>query len=80
MAKAIMTSSGRLVIPKSVREHLLLQPGDRVNFVIQDNGDVVIRTAGIDVLELKGLLHRPHKPVSVAQMNEAIRNKMARNV
>jgi hypothetical protein len=51
-----------------------LQPGDRLDFIIQDNGDVVIRPMMTDVCELKGILNvSGRQPVSVAAMDEAIR-------
>jgi antitoxin PrlF len=73
---ATLTSKGQTVIPKAIRDHLRLRPGDVVNFVVQDNGDVLIRPATEDIRRLKGLLHRPGRsPVSVAQMNQIIRNR-----
>ncbi len=76
MPKATLTSKGQLVIPKAIREHLGLRPGDRLDFVLQDDGDVLIRPAVEDVRRLKGMLHRPgRKPVSVAAMNQAIRKR-----
>jgi AbrB family looped-hinge helix DNA binding protein len=65
-----------MVIPKSVREHLGVQPGDQVDFIIEDNGEVVVRPAVLDVRQLKGLLARPgRKPVSVEQMKRSIRKR-----
>jgi len=76
MAKATLTSKGQLVIPKAIREHLGLRPGDKLDFVVQDDGDVLIRPATEDVRRLKGMLHRPGgKPVSVAAMKQAIRKR-----
>jgi AbrB family looped-hinge helix DNA binding protein len=69
-----------MVIPKSVREHLGVQPGDQLDFIIQEDGEVVVRSAVIDVRQLKGLLARPRrKPVSVDQMNQAIRRRARRS-
>jgi len=76
MPTATLTSKGQTVIPKAIRDHLGLQPGDALDFVVQDNGDVLIRPATEDVRQLKGLLHRPGRlSVSVAEMNRAIRNR-----
>ena len=76
MPKATLTSKGQLVIPKAIREHLGLKPGDKLDFVLQDDGDVLIRPAVEDVRRLKGLLHRPgREPVSVAAMNQAVRRR-----
>ena len=76
MPEATLTTKGQLVIPQSVQEHLRLEPGDWLDFVIRDTGEVVITPAGrVDVRELKGILPRPRKPVSVAEMESAIRER-----
>lgn len=77
MSTARLTSKGQLVIPKEIREYMRLQPGDRLDFIIQDNGDVVIRPMVTDVRELKGILKvSGRQPVSVAAMDEAIRKRV----
>ncbi|HPD15663.1 MAG TPA: AbrB/MazE/SpoVT family DNA-binding domain-containing protein [Planctomycetota bacterium] len=74
MAAARLSTKGQLVIPKVIRDRLGVHPGDRVDFVVQDNGDIVIRPATVDVRELEGMLYRPgRRPVSIEEMNEAIR-------
>ncbi len=76
MPTATLTSKGQMVIPKSVREHLGLQPGDMLDFLIQEDGDVLVRPAVEDVKELKGILHRPGaKPVSLKEMKRIIRKR-----
>jgi antitoxin PrlF len=77
MSTARLTSKGQLVIPKDIREYMRLQPGDRLDFIIQDDGEVVIRSVVTDVRELKGILHvSGRQPVSVTAMNEAIRKRV----
>ena len=67
------TSRGRITIPRRIRECLNLWPGQRVAFQIAADGRVVLRPAGRAVKELKGILRSPRrKPVSVAEMNQAI--------
>jgi antitoxin PrlF len=81
MPVATLTSKGQLVIPKAIREYLRLQPGDRLDFIIQDNGEVVIRPAVTNVHDLKGILKKPGcKPVSVEAMKTAIRHRAGRGV
>ena len=73
MAVATLTSKGQTTIPKQVREHLKLNPGDKLDFVIESGGRVVIRPAKLDVRELKGLLkRRDGKALSIEEMNAAI--------
>ena len=75
MPAAKLTSRGQLVIPQPVRQHLDLQPGDRVDFLIQDDGEVIVRPAVSDVRALKGILPRPAKPVSIEDMDRAVRER-----
>lgn len=78
MPVAKLTSKGQLVIPQPVRQHLQLQPGDRVDFLIQDDGEVVVRSAVDDVRALKGILPKPATPVSLEDMDGAIRHSAIR--
>ena len=76
MAAATLTSKGQLVIPKPIREHLHLHPGDTLDFLVQESGDVLMRPAVADVRSLKGLLHKPgRRPVSLGAMRQAIRQR-----
>jgi antitoxin PrlF len=76
MPTSTLTSKGQMVIPKSIRDRLKLEPGDRLDFIIQEDGDVLIRPVSEDVCNLKGLLHRPGRPaVSVEKMNQVIRER-----
>ena len=78
MPSATMTSKGQLTLPKAIRDLLRLGAGDRVDFVVRDDGTVVLRPATADVRELKGLLHRPGlAPLSVEAMNAIIRRRGA---
>lgn len=73
MAVAKLTSKGQLVIPQTIRQHLHLQQGDSVDFIIQDDGEVVVRPATRDVRDLKNILPKPKKSVSLEEMERAVR-------
>ena len=76
MPEATLTSKGQVTIPKAVRDHLNLDTGARVDFVIEDDGTVVLRPVTRHVRELAGFLYRPGQPaVSVEQMDEAIASR-----
>jgi AbrB family looped-hinge helix DNA binding protein len=76
MPTATLTSKGQTVIPKAIREQLGLKPGDTIDFILQENGDILIRPAAQDVRKLKGMLHRPgQKAVSIEDMNIAIKQR-----
>jgi AbrB family looped-hinge helix DNA binding protein len=73
MAVATLTSKGQTTIPKEIRDLLGLAPGDKLDFVVESDGKVVLRPATLDVRELRGMLRRKgRKAVSLAQMDRAI--------
>ena len=73
MPSATVTSKGQVTIPKSIRRALRVAEGDRLDFVVEQEGRVVVRVGAADVSDLKGLLHRPgRRAVSVEAMNAAI--------
>lgn len=73
-----MTSKDQTTIPKDIRKRLNLHPGDRVDFIIEEDGRMVVLPARVDASELAGMLKLPTKPVSVAHMNQAIRKRGGR--
>jgi AbrB family looped-hinge helix DNA binding protein len=38
-----LTVKGQVTLPKRIRDHLHLKPGDEVAFEIQSNGEVLVR-------------------------------------
>jgi AbrB family looped-hinge helix DNA binding protein len=78
MPTARLTSKGQATIPKDIREHLSLRPGDVLNFAIV--GDhVVLRAKNKSIKEIAGLLYRPgQRAVSLSEMDEAIAEGAAR--
>jgi antitoxin PrlF len=76
--RATLTSKGQVTLPKAIRDLLRLDTGDRVDFVVKEDGTVVLRPATVHVRELRGFLHRKGmKPLSVEQMNAVIRRRVA---
>jgi antitoxin PrlF len=70
--KARIDSRGRATIPKEIREHLGLKPGNRVKFFIHPDGHVVILPT-IPVSALRGMLKtKRRQPVTIEEMNNAI--------
>ncbi|HEV8620295.1 MAG TPA: type II toxin-antitoxin system PrlF family antitoxin [Nitrospiraceae bacterium] len=78
MSASTLTSKGQTTIPKDVRKRLNLHPGDRLEFVIDEDGRVLVLPASIDASELAGMLKPPARPVSVEDMNRAIRKRGGR--
>ena len=75
MSTSTLTSKGQTTIPKDVRTRLNLHPGDRLEFVIDGDGRVLVLPASIDAAELAGMLKRPARQVTVGDMNRAIRKQ-----
>lgn len=78
MSTAIVTSKGQITIPKPVRDGLGVETGDRVEFVELERGVYTVVAATRDIRNLKGMIPKPAKPVSVTDMNKAIRRHAAR--
>lgn len=79
MSVSLITSKGQTTIPRKIREHLHLKPGDKVDFVIEDSGKVVIEPATFDVKDLEGILHRPgRRVISTEEMKAAIKKRFKR--
>ena len=75
MPTATVTSKGQITIPKSIRLHLKLVAGDRLHFVIERGGRVVLMPAIIDASELRGLLAPAPRRLSIEQIDVAIRKR-----
>ncbi len=79
MPTATLTSKGQITVPRAVRDHLRVDTGDALDFVIDPAGNVRVRAASGEVGALKGLLHRPGRAVvSLAAMDQAIRKAARR--
>jgi AbrB family looped-hinge helix DNA binding protein len=78
MPSATLTSKGQLTLPKAIRDRLRLGAGDRVDFVVEDDGTIVLKPATAHVRELKGFLYRKGiRPLSVEAMNRVVRSRAA---
>jgi AbrB family looped-hinge helix DNA binding protein len=70
---ATLTSKGQITLPKALREKLSLSAGDRVEFIFENDQSVRLIPKHISVSQLKGMLPKPSKPVSLEEMEDAIR-------
>ena len=67
-----LSSKGQLTLPKKIRQLLNLKTGDRVQFSINENGNIELTPLKSSVKDLKGILPAPQKAVSLQDMEEAI--------
>lgn len=62
--ESAVTTKGQATIPKAIREHLRLKPGDRVKFFVHPDGTVVLLPK-LPASALKGIVRsRRKKPVT----------------
>jgi antitoxin PrlF len=70
--ESAITVKGQATIPKLIREHLGLKPGDRVKFFMHPDGTVVLLPK-LPASALRGMLKsRRRKAVTIEQMDGAI--------
>lgn len=70
--ESAITVKGQATIPKAIREHLRLKPGDRVKFFVHPDGSVVLLPK-LPASALRGIVgSRRRRPVTVEEMNAAV--------
>lgn len=75
---ATITSKGQVTLPKAVRDHLRLDQGDRVEFVVEADGSVKVRPLRRSAMELYGILRRPGvEPPTIEEIDEEIAEYLA---
>jgi len=65
-----LSIKGQATIPKAIRDHLHLEPGDRIKFFLHPDGSVVILPK-IPASRLKGIV-RARRQASLNDMETAI--------
>jgi antitoxin PrlF len=68
--ESTITAKGQATIPKPIREHLGLKPGDRIKFFIHPNGSAVLLPK-LPVTALRGMLKPRRAPVTIEEMQQA---------
>jgi antitoxin PrlF len=69
--ESAITVKGQATIPKAIREHLGLQPGDRVKFFVHPDGSVVLLPK-LSASAVRGIVKsRNRRPVTTEQMSVA---------
>ena len=70
--QSTMTSKGQITVPKAVRERLHLNPGDKIEFLVDEDGTVRVIPVTASLRNLKGMVPKPDRVVSVEEMEAAI--------
>lgn len=77
MALATLTTKGQVTIPKKIRESLKLHTGDKIEIIVTEKREAIIRPISKKVDDLFCKLHKPgRKAVTIEAMNDAISNRM----
>lgn len=68
--ESALSVKGQATIPKAIRDHLHLEPGDRIKFFLHPDGSVAILPK-IHTSALKGIVKAPRRRISVSDMDTA---------
>lgn len=68
----IVTSKGQIIFPKAIRDQLGLEAGDKLEFTIIENRQLLIIPKKASVKALKGMLPKPKNSISLEEMESAI--------
>jgi AbrB family looped-hinge helix DNA binding protein len=74
--ESAITVKGQATIPKAIREHLKLKPGDRVKFFVHPDGSVVLLPK-LPARALRGIVKSRRSPVDIAEMTKAVAESAA---
>jgi antitoxin PrlF len=71
--RSTVTSKGQITIPKEIRDQMGLKPGDRVDFIKDRTGRILLKPISTDFRSLKGIIKSPfNRPITLEEMDEAI--------
>jgi AbrB family looped-hinge helix DNA binding protein len=78
--ESALSIKGQATIPKRIREHLCLKPGDRVKFFVHPDGSVVILPK-LPTSVLRGMVSSRHKgPATLDEMRAAVADRASRGI
>jgi antitoxin PrlF len=70
--QATITSKGQVTVPKIVRDRLHLRPGDKLEFLVDEDGTLRVVPVTASLRQLKGMVQKTKRAVSLSEMGEAI--------
>ncbi|HEV7668499.1 MAG TPA: AbrB/MazE/SpoVT family DNA-binding domain-containing protein [Thermoanaerobaculia bacterium] len=80
MPTSTMTSNGQITVPEEVQRHLRVAEGDRLEFLIAEDGSVRLQPVVGSVRDLLGLVrHNGAAAKTVAEMDRAISDHVAQD-
>ena len=77
MNQTTLTSKGQVTIPKFVRDSIGLHVGDKIEFILTENNEVILKPVTKKVDEVFGVLQKAgRKAVTVEEMDAEIQKRM----
>ncbi|MDD1611240.1 MAG: AbrB/MazE/SpoVT family DNA-binding domain-containing protein [Methylococcaceae bacterium] len=77
MQQTTLTSKGQITIPKFVRDSMALHAGDKIEFVLTENNEVLLRPVTKKVDEVFGCLFKADRPAfDIAEMDALLKQKI----
>ncbi|MFI3187373.1 MAG: AbrB/MazE/SpoVT family DNA-binding domain-containing protein [Methylococcaceae bacterium] len=77
MQQATLTSKGQITIPKSVRDSLALHAGDKIEFILTKNNEIMLKPVTKKVDDVFGRLFKAGRPaVDISEMDALIKQKI----
>ena len=78
MRSSTLTSKGQTTVPKEIRDLLHIQPGDRIEYVLEGTR-VYLAPATMTLDQFCALLPPSPQKHTVEEINEAIREQASKN-
>jgi antitoxin PrlF len=73
MTTATLTSKGQLTVPKEIRDRFNLKPGQRIEFQVTPEGQILFKPRSGNLMDLCGIAKaKPGQHLTIEQMNEVI--------
>jgi antitoxin PrlF len=77
MQQTTLTSKGQITIPKFIRDSLALHAGDKIEFVLTENNEVILKPVTKKVDEVYGRLFKTGRPaVDIAEIDALLKKKI----
>ena len=79
MSAATLTRKGQVTIPKSIRDRLGIQEGEKVLFVVRGE-EVVLKVLRGNILELKGSVKPSARPENFETIRRSVKKVLSSKI
>ncbi len=77
---ATITSKGQITLPASIRKELKIRTGDKLDFEVTPDGEILGRPVKNDLSSLADVLPPARRRLSLAEMDAAIRRGVSKRL